>query len=164
MTRIQSHNVWLSLIDGHSTETAIVDYRLSFASQGKKIFRFLFLVCRKQTEIADFCWFCFPPKETWRHRHVDMERWRHGYGDIKWKMENGSRGDFLNPFTVCSSCKRKFVVCPFVDEETSGSYPFANGLGYLWLSFSCDYFNPTVPMLLSTGSAAARYTYGSTDL
>ncbi len=31
---------------------------------------------------------------------------------------------FLNLFTICSSCKRKFVVCPFVDKETSGSYPF----------------------------------------
>jgi hypothetical protein len=35
---------------------------------------------------------------------------------------------FPNPFTVCKSCKRKFVVCPFVDDETNGSYPFANGL------------------------------------
>jgi hypothetical protein len=35
---------------------------------------------------------------------------------------------FLNLFTVCSSCKRKFVVCPFVNKETKGSYPFANGL------------------------------------
>jgi hypothetical protein len=34
-------------------------------------------------------------------------------------------------FTVCSSCKPKFVVCPFVDEETNGSYPFANGLNGL---------------------------------
>ncbi len=25
---------------------------------------------------------------------------------------------FLNSFIVCSSCKRKFVVCLFVDEET----------------------------------------------
>ncbi len=44
----------------------------------------------------------------------------------KWKMENRSSGDFLNPFTVCSPCKWKFVICPFVDEETKGSYPFAN--------------------------------------
>jgi hypothetical protein len=33
--------------------------------------------------------------------------------------------------TVCSLCKQKFVVCPFVDEETNGSYPFANGLNGL---------------------------------
>jgi hypothetical protein len=31
------------------------------------------------------------------------------------KTENGSLGDSLNPFTVCSS---KFVICPFVDKET----------------------------------------------
>jgi hypothetical protein len=35
---------------------------------------------------------------------------------------------FLNPVTICSSCKRKSVVLPFVDEETNGSYPFANSL------------------------------------
>jgi hypothetical protein len=46
-------------------------------------------------------------------------------------MENGPRRFFLNPFTVCKLCKRKFVVCPFVDEETNGSYPFANGLNAL---------------------------------
>ncbi len=38
---------------------------------------------------------------------------------------------FFNPFTVRSSCKRKFIVCPFVDEETSRSYPFANGINGL---------------------------------
>jgi hypothetical protein len=35
---------------------------------------------------------------------------------------------FLHPFTICSSCTRKFVVFPFIDEETNRSYPFANGL------------------------------------
>jgi hypothetical protein len=38
---------------------------------------------------------------------------------------------FPNPFTVCSSCKREFVVCPFVDKETNRSYLFANGLNGL---------------------------------
>jgi hypothetical protein len=41
---------------------------------------------------------------------------------------------FLNPFMVCSSCKRKFVVCLFVlfvEEEKNESYPFANGLNGL---------------------------------
>ncbi len=42
--------------------------------------------------------------------------------------ENGRPGVFLNPFTVCLSCKGKFIVCPFVSEKTNGSYPFANGL------------------------------------
>ncbi len=31
---------------------------------------------------------------------------------------------FLNPLTVWSSCKQKFVVCPFFDEEKT-DYPFA---------------------------------------
>jgi hypothetical protein len=44
---------------------------------------------------------------------------------------NGSPADFLNSLTVCSSCKRKFVVCPFVDAKTNGSYPLANGLNGL---------------------------------
>ncbi len=38
---------------------------------------------------------------------------------------------FLYPFTVCSSCTRKFGVCPSFYEETNGSYPFANGLNGL---------------------------------
>ncbi len=47
----------------------------------------------------------------------------------------------LNPFTVCSSYKQKFVLCPLVDKETNGSCPFANrfnglnglnGLAHLW--------------------------------
>jgi hypothetical protein len=40
---------------------------------------------------------------------------------------------FVNAFTVFSSCKRKFVVCPFVNKETNGNYP-SNGLnGYAHL-------------------------------
>jgi hypothetical protein len=47
-------------------------------------------------------------------------------------MENESPGKiFFTLLTVCSSCKGKFVVCPFVDEETNGSYPFANKLNGL---------------------------------
>jgi hypothetical protein len=38
---------------------------------------------------------------------------------------------FLNPLTVCSSYKQKFVVCPFVDKETNVIYPFANRLNGL---------------------------------
>jgi hypothetical protein len=59
------------------------------------------------------------------------------YGEVrkfstkKREMENGSGTIFLHPFTVFSSCNRKFVVCPFVNEETNGSYPFANRLNGL---------------------------------
>jgi hypothetical protein len=38
---------------------------------------------------------------------------------------------FLNPLTIGSSCKQKFVVCPFVGEETSGNYQFSNVLNGL---------------------------------
>ncbi len=73
--------------------------------------------------------------ETWRHRdletwrHGDMETWRHGDLDMetsegKRKME--AQAIFPNPFTVCSSCNWKVVVCPFVEKKTHRSYPFAN--------------------------------------
>jgi hypothetical protein len=52
-----------------------------------------------------------------------METWRH--------QTEEAQAIFPNPFTVCSSCKRKFVICLFVDEETNGSCPFANGLNRL---------------------------------
>jgi hypothetical protein len=54
--------------------------------------------------------------------------------DAVLKKENGRRvahAVFLNLFTVCSWCKGKFVICPFVDKETNGSYAFANGLNRL---------------------------------
>jgi hypothetical protein len=36
-----------------------------------------------------------------------------------------------NPFSICSSFKRKFVVCQSGDKETNRCYPFANGLNGL---------------------------------
>ncbi len=62
---------------------------------------------------------------------MNIEIWRHGHGDMqksKRKQTTKTQMIFLNPFTVCSSHKPKFVVCPFVDEETNGRFPFANGL------------------------------------
>jgi hypothetical protein len=56
---------------------------------------------------------------------MNMETWTWRYG-----LNNGKRKArrFVKTlFTVCSSCKQKFVVCPLVDEETNGSYPIANG-------------------------------------
>ncbi len=47
------------------------------------------------------------------------------------KRKTEAQAIFLKQFTVCSSCKRKFVVCPSVYEETNGSYPFANKLNRL---------------------------------
>ncbi len=42
------------------------------------------------------------------------------YCMLPFQTENGSPGNFLNPFPICSSCKWKFVVCPFVYEEQTG--------------------------------------------
>jgi hypothetical protein len=63
-----------------------------------------------------------------------METWRHGDMDVETsngKRKTEAKAIFLDPFTLCSECKWKFVVCPLVDEETNGSYPFANGLNVL---------------------------------
>jgi hypothetical protein len=50
---------------------------------------------------------------------------------LPFQTETEAQAIFLNLFAVCSSCRRKFVVCLFVYEETHGSYPFANGLNGL---------------------------------
>jgi hypothetical protein len=44
---------------------------------------------------------------------------------LPFQTENGNPANFHNLFTVCSSCRWKFVVCLFVDEEINGSYRFA---------------------------------------
>ncbi len=36
---------------------------------------------------------------------------------MPFQIETEAQAYFFSPFTVCSSYKRKFVVCPFVDEE-----------------------------------------------
>jgi hypothetical protein len=41
---------------------------------------------------------------------------------LKWKVKMEDQEIFLNPFTVCSSGKQKFVVSLFVDKETNVSY------------------------------------------
>jgi hypothetical protein len=76
--------------------------------------------------------------ETRRQR--DMETRRHGdmetrrYGDTETRrhgeMEIWVHGD-METWTWKQSWKRKFVVFPFVDEETNGSYPLANRLNGL---------------------------------
>ncbi len=53
------------------------------------------------------------------------------YSAVKQKTENQKPRLFLNPFTICSACKQRFVVFPFVDKETNRSYLFANGVNGL---------------------------------
>jgi hypothetical protein len=81
--------------------------------------------------------------ETWRYEGMVNWTWRQGHGDMElkywgtlmlYKKSNRKREPqaiFFNQFTFCSLCKRKLVVCSFVDQETNGSYPFANGLNRL---------------------------------
>jgi hypothetical protein len=120
---------------------AIVDYRLLFADQEKQtsVFRFClqqtnrslpvpFTVSRKQMEVA-----------------VSVSSIFGIYILLLFQTE--IQVIYLNPFIICSLCKRKFVVGPFVDEETKGSYPFSNGLNELshlcilgmktWLKINC---------------------------
>ncbi len=98
--------------------------------------------------------------ETWTLRHGIMQTWMetwtwiHGHGDmelkyrrilkfyekIKGEMENRSPGDFPQ-YVNGSSCKRKFAVCPFAEEETNGSHMLANGLNRLadLFIYACSY-------------------------
>ncbi len=50
------------------------------------------------------------------------------------KRKTEAQKIFLNPFTVCSSCKRKFDIYLFTDKETNRSYLFASILNGLSLS------------------------------
>ncbi len=78
-------------IDGRFAETAIVNYRLSFADleEQTSVFRFrlkqtigsllfLFSICRKQTKVVIFR---LQILATWRHGHGDVEMRR--YGDME---------------------------------------------------------------------------------
>ncbi len=60
---------------------------------------------------------------------------------FKWKTE--AHAIFLNPFTVCSSYKRKFIVVPFADEVTNRTLSICkqtkrtkhtNGFAHLFLT------------------------------
>jgi hypothetical protein len=77
---------------------------------------------------------------SWRHGQGDMDKetwtWRHGHGHgiLSNQTEKGRPGDFHRPFTVCSSCKRKLVVNPFVLTKKQAEIPLAyrlNGLAHL---------------------------------
>jgi hypothetical protein len=73
---------------------------------------------------------------TWIHGHRDMDMetwawaWRQRHGDMEFNKSNGKwnprRFAFIFLF-VCSLCNGGFIIYPFVDEVTNGSYLFANG-------------------------------------
>ncbi len=94
----------------------IVNYRLSFADQGKQT-----SVCRfRQEQTNGKCRFQFFPffvcvgmcvfmyvyiyKYIYLYSHLNFYA---AVSNVKRKMK--AQAIFLNPFTVCSSCKRKLV-------------------------------------------------------
>jgi hypothetical protein len=82
--------------------------------------------------------------DTWRHGHEDMDTWRHWHEDMETsnvKRKIKAQMIFLHPYIVYSTCKQKFVVCPFADEEKNWKYMylFANGLNevaHLWNKYT----------------------------
>jgi hypothetical protein len=59
----------------------------------------------------------------WRHRVGDIETWRNGDMETSHgRQKTEAQVIFRNLLIVCSSCKQKFIICTFVDEETNGSY------------------------------------------
>jgi hypothetical protein len=67
---------------------------------------------------------------TWRHGHgyMDVDKVHEDMDRETWTWRHGrSQAIFLN-VTIRSS---EVFVCPFVDKETNGSYPFENGLNGL---------------------------------
>ncbi len=97
---------------------------------------FPFSVCSKQTEnavsVSSFCVCVFIYIYIYIYTYIYIYIYSIFISYyFKQIIESGSPAIFLNPFTVCSSCKWKFFVGPFVDKETNGIYSFANGLNTL---------------------------------
>jgi hypothetical protein len=76
--------------------------------------------------------------EIWRLRHTwNIEKWRHEDGAMEmetWRHQTGKRKPrrfslVRLPFAPCANGSLSFV--RFVDEETNGSYPIADGLNGL---------------------------------
>jgi hypothetical protein len=130
---------------GTFAETAIVDYSLWFTCQGKQtsVFRFrfpfIYIFWNGSVCISTYIYLHMLPFQylyiyrIYKYTYLYISFYNYIYVYIccsfKWKAE--AQAIFLNPFTVCSSCKRIFVVCPFVDEETNWSYLFTNRLNGL---------------------------------
>ncbi len=105
----RSSNALLIAIDGHVCWNSNCQLPLVICRLRKTNFRFPFSANKWKLVVSVF-------------------RFPFAANKRKFQTENGSPGNFLNPFTVCSPCKRNFVVCPFADENTNRSYPLANGL------------------------------------
>ncbi len=87
-------------------------FYVSVFSKETEVCRFRFLFAAKQK-----LWFAVFSINTYVYTAVSNG-----------KRKTEAQAIFINSFTVCSSCKRKFAVCLLDDEERNESYPFANGL------------------------------------
>jgi hypothetical protein len=124
---------WASLL---TQQTSFTIYRLLTKEN-----KLPFSICRKQWDDCRFH-FTFPSNKRklpfpisfvfCLYLYIETAAYRFIYVSIiiyicyrfKWKTE--VQGIFLTLFTICSSCKWKFVFCRFVYEETNRGYPFAN--------------------------------------
>ncbi len=77
------------------------------------------------------------------------------------QMETEALAIFLNQIAVCSSCKQKFVVCPFVDEETNRSYPFADRLINGRLINGLNRLKQTYPSMLLSRPQTSHFSNSS---
>ncbi len=123
-----------------------LSFSVSVCSKQTEVFHFHFPLS-KQTEVChfhfllskqtEFCHFRFPFAANKWKLPFSLSLSLYIYVYVFWnsnmyqyilpfQTENGSPDNFF-PFTVCSLCKWKFVICPFVDGETNGNYLFAYG-------------------------------------
>ncbi len=147
---------------GMFAKTGNVNYHLSFADQGKQTSSVHFTANKRKYSISVFRLqqmnrsYRFPLITFYVYKYIRKTATEvamllvlfsiYIYATvlqkkIKWKTKD--LAIFLNSFTVCSSCKGKFVVCPFVDEEINRIYLFAkglNGLAYLWMDMIVNPF------------------------
>ncbi len=101
---------------GTFTETAMIDYCLSFVEQENKL-PFSVSVCSKQTEF-DVCFqqinrSCHGDMETWRHGDIEMETWT-WKSDIfrkKIKVKREVQAIFINPFPSVHSANGSLSIC-----------------------------------------------------
>ncbi len=85
---------------GMFAETENVDYRLSFADQGKEL---MFSVAKNKRKFAvSVCMSTYIKTAAYIYIYK--------YICFRFKQKTEASAIFLNPFTVCSSCKRKLPV------------------------------------------------------
>ncbi len=116
---------WARLL---TQQTSITIYRLP--NKENKLSLSIF-VCSKQIEVCRFG-FPFAANKLKVLFSISSLFCIYIYICCSFKRKMKAQVIFHNPFTICSSCKWTFVVCPYVDEEKHESYSiWKNGLNGL---------------------------------